>query len=244
MQHIPGAPLGVTAGALLGVKAVCSGAGAIHRAVITAEDAAGHSRLVYLPIAPAQVTRANDSFQGMCAAVTGRVTFAQTPIAPADWFGAPGDYLREPDFSAGAWRTCAVTCGGLEALVEAAMQQLVARGRHTHPHQRARLGRAWLAKESALMWLTRAADAAEERERFAEPKEITATVNFARIAIETACLDALTLVERSLGLSAFRQSNPIERIRRDLATYLRQPAPDEALDEATAYIFQTRMQAA
>jgi hypothetical protein len=43
------------------------------------------------------------------------------------------------------------------------------------------------------------------------------------------------LVQRSLGLSAFLRSNPVERMCRDLATYLRQPAPDEAFAVAAAY---------
>ena len=42
-------------------------------------------------------------------------------------------------------------------------------------------------------------------------------------------------VQRSLGLSAFGQGNLVERICRDLGTYLRQPAPDEVLTEAAAY---------
>jgi hypothetical protein len=42
------------------------------------------------------------------------------------------------------------------------------------------------------------------------------------------------MVQRTLGLAGFLQSNPAERLMRDLATYLRQPAPDEALTEAAA----------
>ena len=53
--------------------------------------------------------------------------------------------------------------------------------------------------------------------------------------METACLDAMRLVQRSLGLSSFRQGNPIELICRDLSTYLRQPAPDEVLTEAAVW---------
>jgi hypothetical protein len=36
-------------------------------------------------------------------------------------------------------------------------------------------------------------------------------------------------------LSAFRQGHDIERICRDLGTYLRQPAPDEVLTEGAAW---------
>jgi hypothetical protein len=69
----------------------------------------------------------------------------------------------------------------------------------------------------------------------AETGHRVATVGLARIAVETACLDAMRLVQRSVGLSSFRQGNPIERICRDLSTYLRQPAPDEVLTEAASW---------
>ncbi len=54
-------------------------------------------------------------------------------------------------------------------------------------------------------------------------------------------MDALQCVQRSLGLAAFMHGNPVERLGRDLATYLRQPAPDEALDEAAAYFMTHQM---
>jgi hypothetical protein len=62
-----------------------------------------------------------------------------------------------------------------------------------------------------------------------------ATVGLARIAVEAACLDTMVWVQRSLGLSAFRQGNPVELLCRDLSTYLRQPAPDETLTEAARW---------
>jgi hypothetical protein len=36
-------------------------------------------------------------------------------------------------------------------------------------------------------------------------------------------------------------SNPIEPLMRDLATYLRQPAIDEGLDEAAAYFMTEKL---
>ncbi|MEJ0019977.1 MAG: hypothetical protein WDN25_26190 [Acetobacteraceae bacterium] len=47
-------------------------------------------------------------------------------------------------------------------------------------------------------------------------------------------------VQRSLGLAAFGTGNPVERICRDLATYLRQPAPDEVLTSAAAHYARER----
>ena len=62
------------------------------------------------------------------------------------------------------------------------------------------------------------------------PEQLVAYVNLARLAVEAAALDLMQLVQRSVGLQAFMRPNPIERISRDLATYLRQPGPDRALD--------------
>jgi hypothetical protein len=45
-------------------------------------------------------------------------------------------------------------------------------------------------------------------------------------------------IQRSVGLSAFREGSAIERIGRDLQTYLRQPAPDEVLTEAAQWFTQ------
>jgi alkylation response protein AidB-like acyl-CoA dehydrogenase len=57
-------------------------------------------------------------------------------------------------------------------------------------------------------------------------------VNLARLAVERAGLDLMELVHRSVGLQGFMRPHPIERVLRDLATYLRQPAPDRALTNA------------
>lgn len=67
---------------------------------------------------------------------------------------------------------------------------------------------------------------------------ITGYINLSRIALESAALEIIRLVQRSLGLSAFLQTNPVERLMRDLATYLRQPATDEALTEASAWFLE------
>ena len=110
--------------------------------------------------------------------------------------------------------------------------QLRAAGRLDDPHHLHRLGTAMIACETARLWVREAARAAEDPG--ADPADAVAYTGLARIAVETACLDAMRLVQRSLGLSAFRRGNPVERICRDLATYLRQPAPDAVLTEAAS----------
>ena len=55
-------------------------------------------------------------------------------------------------------------------------------------------------------------------------------------AQERAGLDVLERAQRSVGLAGFLQTHPLERLMRDLATYLRQPGPDRALTHAAAHV--------
>ena len=121
-----------------------------------------------------------------------------------------------------AWRGCSIcfasTCDGPAA---AAI-----------PHQAARLGQAAIASETARLWVERAAVTADESPEARSAEQIVAYVNLARLAVERAALDLMELVHRSVGLQGFMRPHPIERISRDLATYLRQPGPDRALTSA------------
>lgn len=54
-------------------------------------------------------------------------------------------------------------------------------------------------------------------------------VRLACLAVERAGLDLLELTRRSIGEQAFLRPYPVEHIGRNLATYLRQPDPDQAL---------------
>ena len=65
--------------------------------------------------------------------------------------------------------------------------------------------------------------------------DIANTINLARLAVEEAALDTLRIVQRALGMGAFRRGTTVELLFRDLAMYLRQPAPDETLTEAAAH---------
>ncbi len=218
-----------------GRRDFCSGAGWASRALLTVDTPEG-PRMVLADVTAARVENLPAPPQGMRAAANGRMLFDQIPVARDARIGAPGDYLREPAFSAGAWRTSAVTAGCLHGLIEEARAQLVARRRADDPHQLARIGDALVAQETALLWVRKAARLAEQVD--GKPDDITGFVNLARRAVEAASLEAIPLVQRSLGLAAFVPPNPAERIMRDLATYLRQPAGDEALTEAAGHFMQ------
>jgi len=215
-----------------GAKVFCSSAGHVTRALITASAWAG-MRMLLIPLELGErVIPSSISLHGMHATQTAGIDFDGVNVSADALIGGLDDYLGEPAFSAGAWRTSAVTLGGLDALIDETRRQLVARNRHTDPHQLARMGQVMIARESARLWIKRAA-CVEESDLPAA--DITGYINLARIALESATFDIIRMVQRTLGLAAFLQSNPVERLMRDLATYLRQPAADEALTEAAAW---------
>jgi alkylation response protein AidB-like acyl-CoA dehydrogenase len=225
---------------LEGGKMFCSAAGHATRVLVTAMDDNGDNLMVVLPLGVGEcVTSLESQLQGVRAAVTGAVDFSGCTIGSDALLGGAGDYLREPDFSAGAWRGSAVAFGGLRSLIDLAKTQLEESCRVDNPHQLHRLGVAMIACESSRLWVREAARIAENP--LVDPGYAVAYVGLGRIAVESACLDAMRLVQRSLGLSAFRSGNPVERICRDLATYLRQPAPDQVLTEAAVYFAQQPM---
>jgi hypothetical protein len=91
--------------------------------------------------------------------------------------------------------------------------------------------------------MERASVIAEDVAQEGSSEAIVAYVNFARLAVERAGLDLLELIHRSVGLQSFMRPGPIERISRDLATYLRQPGPDRALTSAASYVLELEMSA-
>ncbi len=232
-------PLRLQNDRLQGGKAICSGAGHLTRALVTAQPPGDDPVLALVTLDDtARAQPARIRLQGMRAATTGAVDLTDLP---AEIIGAPGDYLRQPIFSAGAWRTSAVTLGGIDSLIATTRAELAARNRLANPHQLTRLGHALIAQESAALWLAKTATLAEAVNP--DPAETAAYVNLARIAVEHTALAVIQLTQRSLGLSAFVTGHPAEATMRDLATYLRQPAPDETLTEAAAYFASSEMPA-
>jgi alkylation response protein AidB-like acyl-CoA dehydrogenase len=214
--------------ALTGEKWFCSAAGVANQALITAQTQSG-SQMVLAPLsAGVKVTDRGVKLSGMHGAVTGSVDLTGVVVSPEALIGGTGDYLKEPVFSTGAWRSSAVAVGGLAALIDTAKDELCSRGRADQPFQRMRFGQSLIAHETSRLWMLEVC-------RRLGSAEAVAYVNLARTAVETACLDALRHIQRSLGLSAFMQGSTAERIARDLSTYLRQPAPDEVLQEASGY---------
>ena len=147
-----------------------------------------------------------------------------------DQIGVSSDYLRQPFFSGGAWRFCAAQLGAIERLVELYREQLLARGRGGDPYQLERLAQCAAASGTASFWVEEAARRFGDESL--EPGGVVAFANLTRMVTERAALDVMERVQRGLGLAAFIEPHPAERICRDLATYLRQPMPDLAMSDA------------
>jgi alkylation response protein AidB-like acyl-CoA dehydrogenase len=222
---------------LEGRKVLASGAGHIERPLVTATDENGR-RLIVLPRlgAPARADLSRWTAHGMRASATGAVDFTDVEIDRIEIVGGKGDYERQPWFSAGAWRFAAVHLGGMKRLFDLLRKHLQETNRGQDPHQAARLGQATMAVETARLWVAQAASSTEAPLGSRAPDQLVAYVNLARLSVEAAALELMQLVQRSVGLQAFMRPNPIERISRDLATYLRQPGPDRALTDAAAWI--------
>ena len=222
---------------LEGRKILASGAGHVERPLVTATDEDGR-RLMVLPnlSGPGRADLSRWTAQGMRASATGSVDFTGVEVQPIEIVGGEGDYERQPWFSGGAWRFAAVHLGGMERLFDLLRRHLQETNRGRDPHQAARLAEAAMAIETGRLWVARAATIVRGPLGSRAPEQLVAYVNLARLAVEAAALELMQLVQRSVGLQAFLRPNPIERISRDLATYLRQPGPDRALTDAAAWI--------
>ena len=232
----PGRELTWADGTLRGSKGPCSGAGYLSRALVTVATPAG-TRLAVLHLDRGEVVRPlRGLLHGMRASMNGWIDFDGVPLAGDAVVGQAGDYLREPQLSTGAWRTMAVTLGGLEALVGMVGRQLRRKGHHGDALQQSRFGEMLIAEQTALLWTQAAAQCSEAGT--APVADRIAYVNLARIAVEGACLDAMRLAQRSIGFGTYLTTNPMERVLRDLSVYLRQPAPDAVLTEAAQHRLQ------
>jgi alkylation response protein AidB-like acyl-CoA dehydrogenase len=158
-----------------------------------------------------------------------------TPVEAHTLLGSPNDYLREPAFSAGFIRCAAVHVGGTHAVFDAALKHLQSVGRADDPHQQHRLGQMATEVAGGYAWLDYVAARWGRMEK--QPAAVLiACVNAARGAIERAALNVMEVAERSVGVAGMMEPHPLQRLSRDLRTYLRQPNPDGALASVGAAV--------
>jgi alkylation response protein AidB-like acyl-CoA dehydrogenase len=215
-----------------GAKSFASGADGLTYAVVTAR-AEGRQML----IVPAQdLSTDRDWWKplGMRASGSHVVSF-NNPVDPDHILGTPDDYVREPFFSAGIIRCAAVHVGGAHAVFDAALEHMQRTRRANDPHQQHRLGQMATEVAGCYAWLDYAATSWARIDRL-PAATLIACMNAARGAIERAALNVMELAERSVGVAGMMAPHPLERLMRDLRTYLRQPNPDGALASVGAAV--------
>lgn len=219
---------------LAGAKILASGAGSITRPIVpVARDGAVVMTMPHLvPGERADLSRW--TAQGMRSTATGTVDLQGLPIGPDQIVGRDDDYRAQPHFFGGAWRFCAVQLGAVDRLLDLFRADLDRLGRGGDPYQRARIAACATAAETAGLWVVEAARLVVAEAR--PTADILAYVGLTRGVTERAGLDVMEAVHRGLGLGSFTRPHPAERVARDLATYLRQPAPDGAMADAAAAV--------
>ena len=226
-----GSAVALNDGHLRGKKNFASGVDGLSYALITIATPRGRQMAV-VAVGGRPVDRSWWRPLGMRASGSHVVDFADIPVSPASLLGEPNDYVQEPWFSAGAVRFAAVHVGGMHAILDTAVAHLRQYKRAADPHQEHRIGLMATEVATGYAWLDHAASWWVKIEKAIGDHDsagVIATMNAARTAIERAALHVLELAERSVGAAGMIAPHPLERLLRDLRTYLRQPNPDAAL---------------
>ena len=218
-----------------GAKTFCSGAGSVTRPIVTGELNGGGWQMALVRTESAQMEIDPRWWQplGMRASASFQTDFSGTLLRQEDLLGTAGDYYRQPAFSGGAIRFCAVQLGGAASLFEQTRRFLRATKREGDAFQQTRVGRMAMKIESGHHWL-RAAGAMWDNLNTApldanesEAAKMVAFAAMMRLATEEICLEAMALCEQSVGARGLMRNEPFERITRDLTIYLKQPHLDE-----------------
>jgi len=219
---------------LAGAKTWASGAGTITRPLVTALRDDGTTQLCLLPMETLRTAIDASVWRphGMQRSDSFRISLDGIELAMEDMVGAPQVYERQPWFWGGAWRYAAVQSGAIERLFLETAAYLRARKRDTDAFQRVRLAEIRIAFHGCVHWLDAASAAWRDfdaSETSANAARVIDVVDMARTAVETAAVDTIARVLRSVGASGLVEPHPFSRLVRDLEMYLRQPAPDAAL---------------
>lgn len=219
--------LGGQTSVLQGRKILASGAGFVTDPVVTAKADNGQIMCLLQLTAEETIDLSGWNALGMRSTATGAIDLSGIEVTSKSILGVAGDFTRQPCFSGGAWRFCAAHVGATERLVDLFRDHLVARSRGDDPYQLQRLAQCIASAKTARSWVEETARRLSVEE--ADAANVVAIANLTRMVTERCTLDVIEAVQRGIGLTSFIRPHPVERISRDLATYLRQPVPDLAM---------------
>jgi len=229
---------------LEGFKTFCSGASNVQRPLITGELISENKKGWQMCIIPTEcvksITEDRSFWQplGMRASASYRMDFTGVELDEEDLLGTPDSYYQQPYFGGGAIRFAAVQLGGAETMLAETHRFIRGMNRTQDPFQQARLAEMAYLVESGNLWLNQAGLKTDEWLKTpAQTEKILAYANMVRSAIEDICLRTMQLSERSVGSRGLMRPNAMERVHRDLTTYLKQPAPDASLMSIGNYVY-------
>ena len=234
-----------------GAKTFCSGAGSVTRPVVTGEIAGGGWQMAIVPTESAllEIDRSWWQPMGMKASASFATDFSGTRLERSDLLGLAGDYYRQPAFSGGAIRFCAVQLGGAAAITEQTRRFLRATNRADDAFQQARVGRMTMKVCSGWQWLESAARMWDSMGKSpldcgeAAAAKMVAFAAMMRLATEEIGLETIALCQQSVGARGLMKAEPFERLTRDLTMYLKQPHLDEIAGRVGKYALESAARA-
>jgi alkylation response protein AidB-like acyl-CoA dehydrogenase len=208
---------------LSGSKRFTSGLGHVDRAIVSAKAGKGQQLFVVEGSDPARQDRATWSMAGMQESQSGQFDCTGVEGQP---LGARDIYTREPLFLGGTWRIAAVTLGGTVGLLERTAETLHTRGQAEAEAHLLRLSPVTGRVLAAWPAILDAAAFATGPKGQADPEAAAIRSLSTRLLTEELGQETIAAVERSIGLSMFAEDDPVGRMARDLACYMRQAARD------------------
>lgn len=223
---------------LRGTKMFCSGGLQVDYPIVTANTGKGMQMLV-LDIKKMQDLKEDWSLWdpvGMRPSVSCQIDFAYQ-LVHKDWvLGKLDDYYKEPFFSWGAVRFCAVQLGGAQKIADVMLQHLQITKRSTDPYQRSRIGKVAILMQTGKLWLK---EAAKKNKQSMGEKQKDLKINYSnmmRTMTLMLCEDVIKIADKAVGIQGVMKDHPLERPVRDLRVYLKQAGPDNALAQVGTFI--------
>ncbi len=216
-----------------------TGAGLVQRPIINAELTGSGSqmsmpRMERFPVANAgSLDRENGRLSGMESSESDGTNLIDALIDPDELLGAPGDFERDPLFRGGAIRFAAVQAGAILRLYHLFADWLKSKDLTEDPYQIAQLGELALGAQEAALWIERAGTLAESGLfPAADPlsaERVVECANMTCVAMERIATPFIQNINAGVKDQGLLQSQPLERVLRDLTMSLQQSASDRTL---------------
>jgi hypothetical protein len=205
---------------LSGRKAWCSGAATLSHALVSCWNDNGEACLAAVALGQDGVHVTGEGWQavGMAGSASVDVVFDG---AVARQIGAAGAYLARPGFWHGGAGIAACWFGAAAAIAQrlhASLHERAHAGADNDPHRLAQLGQADIALTAAAALLRESAAAIDRHPE----RDALALALRARLAVEAAAIQVLTVATRALGAGPLCRDPHFARLAADLPVFLRQ----------------------